>query len=232
MPASERVTVSRHVRSAAWRALLLLAPLILSIGCQVEPRYVLLNDADVSGARYTRYTLRGVRPQKADRPWILHRSNYLSDPVLFPPGRKVTIRSYSDVRIELDIEDDSGVPRRCEMRSGKYPFPLDPTGIQRFFEKHFTRDPAEVDLSKLGIVARTYIEEGRYAGGMTREQVLMALGYPSHVNEPRIPAVELDRGRILECDIWWYRKTEIADVIPVWKKITFGSGGTVDIRAD
>lgn len=188
-----------------------------SVGCRTDPMYVL--HPGLEEPRYTRYAHRGITSETKKK-IVLYRSNYLAEPVCFEPGQRVEIKSYSDIRLDLTIGG-----AECEMLSRDHNFPTDPAGIERFLEKHFGRNPftlGSVERSK-----RNLIVEGKVALGMSRNDVVMAIGYPSHVGPDRVPAGNLEPARISEHDEWVYRYDEVIRGLPSWWTYIFDSAGTV-----
>lgn len=141
-------------------------------GCAADP--VPVKDETLDQPRYLRYTL---RTEPAGLYQNAFRSNYLSWKPAFKPGAKVTFPLYSSVRIDLSF---NGIP--CRMFPRDLPFPTDKEGIQRFVEKHFATTQEELNLGALDPSDRQRIENGTPAITFTKEQVFLALGYPSHIN--------------------------------------------------
>ena len=59
---------------------------------------------------------------------------------------------------------------------------------------------------------------------MTEAQVIMALGYPSHIGPDRVWAGSLDRHRILEHNVWLYRQNDIIG-LSLWRVYKFDTDG-------
>jgi len=71
---------------------------------------------------------------------------------------------------------------------------------------------------------RTLIDGGVAAtGSMTKEQVLMAVGYPSHIDNYVI-AADLPRERILESNQWIYRYNDFV-IFSIYHAYQFNSEG-------
>lgn len=173
--------------------------------CAVEP--VPVNNESLKASRYLRYTLRGAQAGLYTQ---AHRSNYLVYPAVFKPGSKVDFTFYSDSRIDMAI---NGLP--CKMFFRDSLFPTDNEGINKFLEKHFALKKEELKYDSLDQGLRNQIDQGTAAIAMTKEQILMALGYPSHIDS-YVPADLLPRERILESNQWIYRYNEIMFVTTYW----------------
>lgn len=187
---------------------------LLVTGCQIEPVPVL--HAGLKPDLFTRYTMRAAQSGPYS---VLYRSNYLGHHPLFPPGSKTKITLYSEVRIDMVI---NGI--KCRMFFKDHAFPTDPSGIDAFLEKYFAKSVAELDLDSLESDVLDQIKRGNAAIGMTKEQVLMAVGYPSHIDVEKVPADSFERARILESNHWTYRVTEIM-LIPTWRTYVFDGDG-------
>jgi hypothetical protein len=175
------------------------------IGCAVEP--VPVNNDNLKASRYLRYTLRGAQSGFYTQ---AYRSNYLVYPAVFKPGSKVDFTLYSSLRVDMTI---NGLP--CKMFFRDAEFPIENEGIKVFLDKHFTMTKEELKLEKLDQGVRNQVDQGVAAIGMTKEQVLLALGFPSHIDN-YAPADPLTRERILESNQWVYRYNEIMFFPTYW----------------
>lgn len=186
--------------------------LIGSSGCVSEPTWILHEGAH--GQRYSQYALRGSASDDRIR---LYRSNYLGQEVQFQPGAPVKITGYSPTRLDVTIEG-----KECSVFSRDHQFPSDPPGIDRFLDQHFGKD--RPNLADFEESVQTHIKNGRAAQGMTKAQVIMALGYPSHIGPDRVWAGSLDRHRILEHNVWLYRQNDIIG-LSLWRVYKFDTDG-------
>ncbi len=144
---------------------------VIHLAAACAPPLGVRNEA-LDSPRYIRYTLRS----QAGLPQTAFRSNYLSFPVGFKVGSKVTFPFYSSQYVDLDF---NGVT--CRMYPRDLPFPTEPEALRLFLEKHFASTEEELNLGALEKNLRAQIDTGNPAQGWTKEQVFMALGYPSHV---------------------------------------------------
>lgn len=144
---------------------------------------------------FTRYTIRGTQDGLVKR---LYNSNYLGSGDVIPIGKKVTIEFYSREWIMLTVD---GIP--CKMYPTDLPFPTDNAGVQNFLGKHFANSESELRLDILKESSRRNIENGQAALGMTKEEVLLANGYPVMI-DAKVPAAPLDRNRIQQSNQWIY----------------------------
>jgi hypothetical protein len=169
-------------------------------GCAAPPVPVM--DEMLTKPRYLRYTLRGQQAGLYTETW---RSNYLSMPAVYKPGSKVEFPMYSEDRIDMTVD---GLPAKMFTFDTK--FPTTPDGMKQFLDKHFAASVGELNLAKVDPQAKLNIDSGNAAVNMTKEQVLMAIGYPAMIDD-HVIAADLSRERILESNQWIYRWSA-----PVW----------------
>ncbi|MBI4583739.1 MAG: hypothetical protein HY717_06925 [Planctomycetes bacterium] len=186
-------------------------PLLGIIGC-AEP--VPVQNDGLKIPYYTRYTMRG-QPGITTTLW---RSNYIALPVVAPPGSKVEITMYSGIRVDMNL---NGIPSQMFYRD--LPFLTTPEGITVFLSKHFAKTKEELNLDQIEKTTFNQITSGTPAINMSKEDVLMALGYPSFVDSYQ-PAEEMTREQILEKNQWIYRYNEIM-WIPSYYVYQFGPDG-------
>jgi len=168
------------------------------MSCAAPPLPV--NDESLKGEHYLRYTIRG---ENAGTYTQAFRSNYLVHSVFRHAGKKATIPFYSHAWVDISFK---GIT--CRMFHLDQPFRTDPDGIKAFMDKHFSPTVEELALDALEPSVRSQIERGQAAVGMSKEEVLLALGYPSHIDS-QVQAAYLTREHILERDRWMYRYNEI-----------------------
>lgn len=192
----------------------LLAIAIASVvftACNAPP--VPVHHEGLEGTFYTRHCVRG---EQSGRVKLVHPSNYLVYDHVYPPGSEVEVEMYSTRHIDLKI---GGVPSRMAAREG--PFPTDGAGIDAFLDKHFAREAP--DLSAIDASLRESLVAGTAPIGSTKEEVLLALGYPSHIDR-ETPTWGLSRERILESEEWSYRYSEVVFVV-IWHVYQFDKDG-------
>lgn len=195
-------------RSALW-----LLVTYAATGC-AEP--VPVKNEVLDSPRYVRYTLRS---QPSGLQQLSYRSNFLSFPIGYKVGSKVSFPFYSSQRVDLSF---NGVP--CSMYYKDVPFPTEPEGLKKFIEKHFATTEEELNLAALDKSTREQIDRGIAAIGMTKEQVFLALGYPAYIGPNWVPADDLARAQIFESTVWHYRYNEIM-WIPSWYSYQFNNDG-------
>ncbi|MBI4603857.1 MAG: hypothetical protein HY721_18025 [Planctomycetes bacterium] len=187
--------------------------LAAAAGC-AEP--IAVNDDVLKNPRYLRYTLRSS-PSGVMQ--TAYRSNYLSWTPFKPVGTKVEFRQYTNVFVDLNI---NGVP--CRMYYKDLPFPTESDGIKAFVEKHFAATVEELNLESLDKTLRDQVDHGIAAIPMTKEQVLMGLGYPSHIDN-WVAADNLTREQIFASSQWIYRVFDYWIFASQWRVFQFSSEG-------
>ena len=180
-------------------------------GC-AQPVWV-LNDA-FNSKYVSRYTLHGGQsgPYR-----ILYSTNYISDPYKIPPGKDVSIQKYSAMRVDMVIDGIS-----CQMLALDQPFPVDDTGIRDFITKHFAQSKEELGMDEFDRSHANMINQGEAAISMTKEQILLALGYPGMI-DGEVPTMGMSRDRIMQSNTWLYRSGRImwAHFWPSWAVCRF-----------
>jgi hypothetical protein len=203
----------RHVVLVA-----LLGGLLGGPGCSEAPIPVQDEGLRENPIRYLRYTLRG----KPSGFYVdTYPSNYLSHVPFFRPGSKVEILMYSATRIDFRVEGND-----CRMFAQDLRFPTNPEGLLQTIEMHFALTREELSLEGLDPNVRRQIDAGEVAIGMTKEEVFLALGYPSHIDSS-VPVASFARSRVFESSVWIYRYSEFP-IVPVYTSYwtcRFGNDG-------
>ncbi len=207
----------KRVISSFSKLQILLAAILITLigsGCGAPP--VKINSPLFSGKYYLSHNLKFEQ----DGAWrVGHRSNYLAN-VTSPVARgsEVSIEFYSAQHIEMDIE---GIPFR--MHNLGTEFPSDEAGIARFMEKHFVRDAQQLDSIEISAQSQSSVERGEAALGMTKEEVILAIGYPMAVGAD-LSAFNMTREEILNHAQWIYPYQNIL-LIPFNWQLQFDSNG-------
>ena len=209
------------MRTSVPRSVVAIAAIVAAFGlasCVQQP--VPVSDPALAGTFFTRHSMRGV--QDGQRKTIF-RSCYLDHPDVLPAGSEAKIETYSTLWIDLGID---AIP--CRLKSRDVRFLGGHDGIEKFLDKHFVRDRAALGLDALSEQNRDLILSGRAAIGMTKEEVILAIGYPAQI-DGGTPADELPRDRILKSNQWTYRGTEIV-FVPTSYIYQFGTDGKLVSR--
>ena len=83
--------------------------------------------------------------------------------------------------------------------------------VKPFFEKFFSKNRSEIGLDKVNPAFRELVQEGFVKEGMTKEEVLLSIGYPAYLGV-KDPTYDDKRELILSQNDWYYfkgRRTKI-----------------------
>lgn len=146
-------------------------------GQQVGPRIVARPAAPDPDARHTCCNLR------YEGDWISD-ANWHSMPMI-PAGARIVIKDYGRHRAHVEID---GRPLRIGLDYGRKQ-----STIEQFMAQIAVRDDPRPRIAGWPPAIQQAVGSGRVIAGMTREQVIVALGYP-----------RLDRTASLEAATWTY----------------------------
>ena len=83
--------------------------------------------------------------------------------------------------------------------------------VKPFFEKFFSKNRSEIGLDKVNPAFRELVQEGFVKEGMSKEEVLLSIGYPAYLGV-KDPTYDDERNLILSQNDWYYfkgRRTKI-----------------------
>ena len=83
--------------------------------------------------------------------------------------------------------------------------------VKPFFEKFFSKNRSEIGLDKVNPAFRELVQEGFVKEGMSKEEVLLSIGYPAYLGV-KDPTYDDERKLILSQNDWYYfkgRRTKI-----------------------
>lgn len=89
---------------------------------------------------------------------------------MIPAGTPITLTGWGRNRVTVEVD---GQPLRMGHDYGR-----NYETLQRFVEKIIVKDNPRNKLNQLAPVTRQAVHEGKVTLGMTREEVIMSLGYP------------------------------------------------------
>lgn len=113
-----------------------------------------------------------------DKDWI-NDGNYAQLPMI-PAGSPIKVTSYGRYRAHVDID---GKPFRLGLDYGR-----DRETTEQWVGKLIVQDDPKARLATYPAAVRTAIQKGQVMVGMTKEQVIMSLGYPLTNENPRLDA--------------------------------------------
>ena len=156
-------------------------------GRQVGPRIVDRSAADAAAASDFSYTCCNLH---YDADWISD-ANWISQPMI-PAGSRIVVKGFGRHRAHVEIE---GRPMRIGLDYGRKG-----SSIEDFMTRIVVKDDPRKRFAAWRPEIRSAIAAGRVLVGMTRDQVIMSLGYP-----------RMDRTASLDALRWVY--TSIDDYV-------------------
>lgn len=129
--------------------------------------------------------------------WISD-SNYGSLPFV-PAGTPVKLKSYGRNRLHVDVD---GKAMRIGLDYGRAQETL-----EQFAEKLIVTDDPKVKIAKYPVEVREAIKNGQIVTGMTKEQTIIAVGYPQR-----------DETVSLDAPVWNYWASSFAPYRVLWGK--------------
>jgi hypothetical protein len=133
--------------------------------------------------------------------WISD-SNFGSLPFI-PAGARIKLKSYGRHRLHVDIDDK---PMRIGLDYGRAQETL-----EQFAEKLIVSEDPRAKIAKYPAEVREAIRFGQVVAGMTKEQTLVAVGYPQR-----------DETLSLDAPVWNYWASSFEPYRVVW-----GKGGRI-----
>ena len=89
--------------------------------------------------------------------------------------------------------------------------------IDSSFEKYFVKEKEQIGFDNVSQDFLDSIKRGLDQVGMTKEEVLMCLGYPSHLGL-KDPTTQYTREYILKHDEWYYLKSRYGKVTLIFQE--------------
>lgn len=129
--------------------------------------------------------------------WISD-SNYGSLPFI-PAGTPIKLRSYGRYRIHVDIDGKA-------MRIGQ-DYGRAQEALEQFAQKLIVKDDPRPKIAKYPAEVREAIRLGQIVAGMTKEQTIIAVGYP-----------QTDETVSLDAPVWNYWASSFAPYRVSWGK--------------
>ena len=111
-----------------------------------------------------------------DRDWISD-ANWRTLPMI-PAGARIKVLDYGSNRASVEID---GKPMRIGHDYGRRE-----ESLQQFIQKLVVKNDPKARIAKYPEKTRSAIREGRVIPGMTREQVIIAVGYPPTHRTPSL----------------------------------------------
>ena len=170
------------------RQVALLLSILLLVSC------VSLKEAEIEWGDtvYNRVSLRTAKGN------IIYDSNRYYGGILIPAGTECTINDVTARAIQFTANGDEYVLRQWLIGRGK-------ENVTASFGKFFVTNAGTIGLDKINVKFRESISLGIAEVGMTKQEVLLSMGYPSYLGRKHRTHKET-RERILAHNDWYYLK--------------------------
>ena len=174
--------------------------LMLLLGCVTFNKALEESRLNVSQGQ-TVYNRVGLRTYGEN---IIYYTNRYFGGTYIPAGSECAIQTISKESIEFTFNGEKYV-------LVNWIGDVSAENVKTCFEKFFSEDKSEIGLDKVNPDFREEVQEGFVKEGMTKEEVLLSLGYPAYLGV-KDPTYDDNREFILAHNDWYYfkgRKTKI-----------------------
>lgn len=127
---------------------------------------------------------------------LINYSNRYSGGVYIPAGSPSTIKAITNEAIKFTVNGDEYI--LIFWFGGK-----SPEDVKESFRKYFLEDRGEIGLDKVRRAFRDSVSSGVVEVGMTKEEVLLSIGYPAFLGA-KDPTFDDSREVILSHNDWFY----------------------------
>ena len=142
---------------------------------------------------------------KTDKENKIKNTNPFSGTVLLTPGTVCTIKAISPKKIKFIAAGKSYVLTSWRIGYGG-------VNTRASFYKFFAENKETVGLNKVNPAFRESVLAGIAEVGMTKEEILLSLGYPAYLGKEN-PTTDDSRAAIMSNDDWYYLKSEKGKVL-------------------
>ena len=196
-------------KKACYRFILLVSVVLTLCGCALF-KTPFKEVAEQSGVN----TLIGdtVFNRVAFRTWegnVFRFTNAYHRGVFLPAGTECTIKDISKKAITF-------VARGREYVLGEWLPAVSPGNLRLFFDKFFVEDKDSVGLEKVDQAFRDSVESGIDEIGMSKEEILLSLGYPAYLGR-KDSTFDDSREFILSQPDWYYLKSRKDNLLFIFK---------------
>jgi hypothetical protein len=135
---------------------------------------------------------------------VIYYTNRYFGGTYIPAGSECAIQDISRESIEFTLNGEKYV-------LVNWIGDVSAVNVKTCFEKFFSENKSEIGLDKVNPDFREHVHEGFVKEGMTKEEVLLSLGYPAYLGV-KDPTYDDNRELILAHNDWYYfkgRKTKI-----------------------
>ena len=135
---------------------------------------------------------------------VIYYSNRYFGGTFIPAGSECIIQDISRDSIKFTFNGEEYVLADwiCDVSA---------VNVKQSFEKFFSKDKSEIGLEEVNPDFREHVQEGFVKEGMTKQEVLLSIGYPAYLGV-KDPTYDDDREFILSHSDWYYfkgRRTKI-----------------------
>ena len=148
----------------------------------------------------------GLRPFKGN---VISFTNYYHRGVFIPAGTECTVKDISKKAITFTVN-------RKEYILVDWLIDSSEEKIKESFYKFFTKNRDEVGLNKIKTKFYDSVISGFEEIGMTKEEVLLCLGYPAYLGR-KDPTNDDGREFILSLNEWYYLKNRFNKLLFIFK---------------
>jgi hypothetical protein len=194
-----------YIEKLSCKFILLFCCLFLFLGC--APFGPALKESPVSSlVGQTVYNRVSLRVLKKKAIWY---TNYYHTGTLITVGTECTINSISRGTIKFTAQGK-------EYKLKDWLIDEDPSNLDQSFAKYFVKDKKEIGLDNVNPEFYDNVISGYDEIGMSKEEILMALGYPAYLGI-RDPTTLYTREYILSQNDWYYMKSRFNRVLLIFK---------------
>jgi len=174
--------------------------LVLLLGCASFNKALEESRLKVSQGQ-TVFNRVGFRTYEAN---VIYYSNRYFGGTFIPAGSECVIQDISKETIKFTFNGEEYV-------LVKWIGDVSAVNVKASFEKFFSENKSEIGLDKVNPDSREHVQEGFVKEGMTKQEVLLSIGYPAYLGI-KDPTYDDDRELILSHNDWYYfkgRRTKI-----------------------
>ena len=194
-----------YIEELSCKSILLFCCILLLNAC--SPFGPALKKSPVSSlVGQTVYNRVGLRVLEKNVIWYM---NYYHTGTLIPVGSECTINSISRGKIKFTVQGKG-------YKLVEWLIDGDASNLDQSFAKYFVKGKKEVGLDNVNPQFYDSVISGYDEVGMSKEEILMALGYPAYLGI-RDPTTLHTREYILKQNDWYYMKSRFNRVLLIFR---------------
>jgi len=149
----------------------------------------------------------GLRPFKGN---VISFTNYYQRGTFVPAGTECTIKDISKNAITF-------IANGREYKLAEWLIDTSDAKIKSSFNKFFAKNREEIGLNKINPTFYNGVISGFEAIGMTKEEILLCLGYPAYLGR-KDPTNDDEREAILSLNEWYYLKSRFRKILLIFRE--------------